>query len=60
MNIEHHQEQMEAARKEFAAVWERTLKPVALGLLRDKYTPLVRDVCWAAWRDGMFPINKPT
>jgi len=49
MNISHHSEQMEAARRDFAELWDKKLRPRALALQNRLTLPelaLLEDIAW--------------
>lgn len=56
MNLEHHTEQMEAARSDFARLWEDKLVRRALSLGNNLTAPelaLLRDIAWHAFLAGL-------
>lgn len=61
MNKLHHEEQMEAARRDFERVWEQKLFPrlQVMGKVTDNHTMgAFRDIAWTAFRAGQETGNK--
>ena len=59
MNLEHHTEQMEAMRAEFARLWQDTLeqracilRPLNQDISLDKWLAYSMDIAWQAFRAG--------
>lgn len=56
MNLQHQQEQTEAARRDFEQLWHATLLPrlIALGRLPEpRLMAALRDLAWHAFKAGL-------
>lgn len=57
MNLEHHTEQMEAARAQFNRIWQQRIQPAMneLELIPSSREELIQHCCWIAFTEALAP-----
>ena len=60
MNLEHHSEQMEAARRDFDKLWNEKLelRAVNMGARDERTLSFAQDIAWQAFLHGL-QIKSP-
>lgn len=61
MNLEHLNEQREAARRDFLTLWKQKLEPraISLGIVSEKGLAMIQDIAWQAFIAGLQKDKQP-